>query len=287
MLDEAAADPRDRPAVARGHTRPERAELRARASAPPPRARRLRAPAGSGASDGGDRPRAVVVGVLVLAGDRVLELAQARAERVAQAGQSLGAEDQQHDDEDDDELERGRCEGMACPPRGQVPTAVRARARSKPPRVKFCDPRRYRGQGADEPPPITATYVRRVVLPSGKTIEVVYFERDPTARRRPGSAGRSTTSTSAPSAPRTSSTRPSGKRPATHWEVTAPLPQLRVGRDGIFDQDVVERFDEDLDRGTEVLVRDLKRLTHANMEDEIERFMRALRDDHPSPPRTS
>ena len=44
-------------------------------------------------------------------------------------------------------------------------------------------------------------------------------------------------------------------------------------------QAVVERFDEELDRGTEALVRDLKRLMHANMEEEIDRFVSALRDD--------
>ena len=42
----------------------------------------------------------------------------------------------------------------------------------------------------------------------------------------------------------------------------------------------MERFDEELDRGTEALVRDLKRLMHANMEDQIERFVSALESDH-------
>jgi hypothetical protein len=41
----------------------------------------------------------------------------------------------------------------------------------------------------------------------------------------------------------------------------------------------VDRFDEELDRGTELLMRDLKRLTRANMEDEIERFVCALESD--------
>jgi hypothetical protein len=41
----------------------------------------------------------------------------------------------------------------------------------------------------------------------------------------------------------------------------------------------VDRFDEHLDRGTEALVRDLRRLTRANMEDEIDAFVRALEAD--------
>ena len=48
----------------------------------------------------------------------------------------------------------------------------------------------------------------------------------------------------------------------------------------MFEQDTVERFDEELDRGTEALVRDLKRMMQANMEDEIERFVKALQAGH-------
>ncbi len=47
----------------------------------------------------------------------------------------------------------------------------------------------------------------------------------------------------------------------------------------MFDQATVDRFDERLDHGTEALVLDLKRLTHANMEEEIERFSFALASD--------
>jgi hypothetical protein len=38
----------------------------------------------------------------------------------------------------------------------------------------------------------------------------------------------------------------------------------------------VDAFDEVLDEGTEQLVMDLKQLMHANMSDEIERFVAAL-----------
>jgi hypothetical protein len=38
----------------------------------------------------------------------------------------------------------------------------------------------------------------------------------------------------------------------------------------------VDHFDEKLDIGTETLIRDLKRLEQANMEDEIEVFVKAL-----------
>ena len=45
---------------------------------------------------------------------------------------------------------------------------------------------------------------------------------------------------------------------------------------GIYDQATVDRFDETLDNGTEVLVRDLRRLVQANMEEEADRFAAAL-----------
>ena len=63
---------------------------------------------------------------------------------------------------------------------------------------------------------------------------------------------------------------------ATHWEVLAALPQLRVERARHYDQATVDRFDEHLDQGTDTLVRDLRRMVQANMEAEAERFAAAL-----------
>jgi hypothetical protein len=133
-------------------------------------------------------------------------------------------------------------------------------------------------------------HVRRVVLPSGKTIEVVYFENEPTGQ-----------------APRLPAPAPT-ERPehvdlhvcgscesdlvypveweeagATHWEVTLRCPNCEWAGTGVYEQRLVERFDEELDRGTEALVRDLKRLMQANMEEEIERFIRALEGNHVLP----
>jgi hypothetical protein len=136
-------------------------------------------------------------------------------------------------------------------------------------------------------------YVRRVVLPSGKTIEVVYFE-DQAAGAAP---------LAAPAQPNAAATPAHDDQiqdlhmcgscasnlvypteweeaGATHWEVTLRCPNCEWTGTGTFEQELVERFDEELDRGTEALVRDLKRLAHANMEDEIERFTTALDEDH-------
>jgi uncharacterized protein (DUF305 family) len=47
----------------------------------------------------------------------------------------------------------------------------------------------------------------------------------------------------------------------------------------VFHQDLVDMFDEELDRGTHALVRDLKELVRANMAEEIDRFSSALEAD--------
>jgi hypothetical protein len=127
-------------------------------------------------------------------------------------------------------------------------------------------------------------YVRRVVLPSGKTIEVVYFDEIPDLVN---GAVPSFTETAGDDLHLCGTCDSNLVFPvewdeagATHWEVTLRCPNCEWTGTGVFEQSVVERFDEELDRGTEALVRDLKRMMHANMEDEIERFVHALQGDH-------
>ena len=122
-------------------------------------------------------------------------------------------------------------------------------------------------------------YVRRVVLPSGRAIEVVYYES-------------ATPDAVSPAAPPLDDLHvcPECDRElvypveweessSTHWEVLLRCPNCEWNEVGVFDQATVDRFDEQLDLGTEALIRDLKRLTRANMEDEIERFSAALTSD--------
>ena len=124
-------------------------------------------------------------------------------------------------------------------------------------------------------------YVRRVVLPSGKVIEVVYFDDETTAAPQP------TSSQPAEDLHLCGTCDSELVYPVdweeagdTHWEVTLRCPNCEWSGTGIFEQDIVERFDEELDRGTEALVRDLKNLMQANMEEEIDRFVSALEAGH-------
>jgi hypothetical protein len=122
-------------------------------------------------------------------------------------------------------------------------------------------------------------YVRRVVLPSGKTIEVVYFE-DQVSGPPPLEAPRSDLHVCGSCSSELVYPVEWQEAGATHWQVALRCPNCEWSGTGVFEQHAVEIFDEELDRGTEALVRDLKRLVQANMEEQVERFIDALRDDH-------
>jgi hypothetical protein len=64
-----------------------------------------------------------------------------------------------------------------------------------------------------------------------------------------------------------------------HWRIVLRCPDCESLREGVFEQAVVERLDDELDRGASALLADLRRITHANMTDEMEFFVRALQAD--------
>jgi hypothetical protein len=64
-----------------------------------------------------------------------------------------------------------------------------------------------------------------------------------------------------------------------HWRIVLRCPDCESRREGVFDQATVELLDDQLDRAAGALLSDLKRMTHANMTDEIEFFIRALDAD--------
>jgi hypothetical protein len=132
-------------------------------------------------------------------------------------------------------------------------------------------------------------YVKRVLLPSGKTIEVVYFrETLPVDEVAPEALETAPATDDPPAEPHQDlhtclecssdlvypvQWEESGTE---NWSVLLHCPNCDVYREGIFTQDTVELFDEELDRGADALARDYKRLMHANMAEEIERFVGAL-----------
>ena len=123
-------------------------------------------------------------------------------------------------------------------------------------------------------------YVRRVTLPSGRSIEVVYFE--PLAAEAAGAAAAASTNPVeelhiCPECDRDLVYPVDWEEASvTHWAVELRCPNCEWNEVGTFDQATVDRFDEHLDHGTEALVTDLRRLVQANMEAEAERFAAAL-----------
>jgi hypothetical protein len=68
-----------------------------------------------------------------------------------------------------------------------------------------------------------------------------------------------------------------------HWRIVLRCPECESRREGVFDQTSVERLDDELDRGSSALLGDLRRMTHANMSEEVEFFVRALDADLVTP----
>lgn len=124
-------------------------------------------------------------------------------------------------------------------------------------------------------------YVKRVVLPSGKTLEVVYFK---------DAAEQESSFRTVAEPEQELHTCPACESPLvyptaweeiadTQWHVELRCPDCEHRRHGTFSQVTVEAFDEELDRGTDALSADLRRLCRANMVEEIERFATAIHCD--------
>jgi hypothetical protein len=124
--------------------------------------------------------------------------------------------------------------------------------------------------------------VRKLRLPSGKQIEVVVF----------GATGRQSTK----EAPATAAPDHALHRcracgsdlvhpidweevAADSWRLELRCPNCEWVGGALYERRVVEELDEELERGMETIVRDLRHLTQANMEEQIERFIHALHDD--------
>ena len=63
------------------------------------------------------------------------------------------------------------------------------------------------------------------------------------------------------------------------WHVDLRCPECDWWGRGAFNQGEVDRFDEELDRGAQELVEDLRSLTRANMEEEADSLAMALASD--------
>jgi hypothetical protein len=113
--------------------------------------------------------------------------------------------------------------------------------------------------------------VRRILLPSGRSIEVVRFH------------GADPHTTGLHCCPRCACqlVQPLDWReaPQGFWELSLHCPNCDWLDEGIYDQEQVDALEERLDEGLTAMLGDLRRLTQSNMAEEIERFTAALHDD--------
>jgi hypothetical protein len=115
--------------------------------------------------------------------------------------------------------------------------------------------------------------VHRIVLPSGRKIEVVRFEENPNDRRtRPLHICPDCAS---PLVQPVSWSETDDE----HWELELSCPNCDWCEEGIYGQGEIEDLEDRLEDGLSELLDDLHRLAQANMADEIERFVRALEAD--------
>ena len=63
------------------------------------------------------------------------------------------------------------------------------------------------------------------------------------------------------------------------WRVDVRCPECEWHGTGVYGQEIIDRFDDALDAGTQAVLDDLERLTKANMEEQVELFVAALDSD--------
>jgi hypothetical protein len=132
-----------------------------------------------------------------------------------------------------------------------------------------------------------------VQLPSGKQIEVVYLDHPAPPSLGPGHSAESAGSAQR-QCPQTSEAplhvcfycggelvHPVdwSEAGARQWRILLRCPECEATREGVFEQAIVEALDDELDRAAGSLLSDLQRVTHANMAEEIDLFIRALDAD--------
>jgi hypothetical protein len=113
--------------------------------------------------------------------------------------------------------------------------------------------------------------VRRIVLPSGRSIEVV----------RSGNQDQTTRGLHVCPDCSSDLVQPIdwSEAPDENWNLALSCPNCHWYTEGLYTQDEVRELEDRLDEGLADLLRDLKRLARANMADQIDRFVAALHAD--------
>jgi hypothetical protein len=123
--------------------------------------------------------------------------------------------------------------------------------------------------------------VKKIILPSGKAVEIVYFHAEPTDDSGAPSSSPEHGLEVCPDCAGTL-VYPTDWHEALsgNWELELRCPECEWGDRAEYDQSTVERYDGSLNDATDQLIDSLEQLTRENMEAEIERFVDALSADH-------
>ena len=113
--------------------------------------------------------------------------------------------------------------------------------------------------------------VRRIVLPSGRSIEVVRFNDSKHVTRGLNVCPECSSDLVQPIE--------WSEAPDDAWNLVLSCPNCDWYMEGLYTQDQVRELEDRLDEGLADMLRDLKRLTQANMADQIDRFVTALYAD--------
>jgi hypothetical protein len=114
--------------------------------------------------------------------------------------------------------------------------------------------------------------VRRIVLPSGRKIDVIRF---------PERTGRKQSGLHVCPDCHTHLVQPVSWTEAGsgQWQLDLHCPNCDWAGEGVYSQQQIERFEDTLEDGVQNILDDLKRLTYANMTAEVEAFAAALQAD--------
>lgn len=113
--------------------------------------------------------------------------------------------------------------------------------------------------------------VRRIVLPSGRSIEVIRFnEAEPDVRDLsvcPTCQG--------------DLVQPLtwGEADEGRWELMLECPNCWWTETAVYERDQVERLEDKLDEGLADMIADVRRLSQANMAADVDRFIAAMQAD--------
>jgi hypothetical protein len=113
--------------------------------------------------------------------------------------------------------------------------------------------------------------VRKIVLPSGRSIEVIRFDENDAGVRDLHACPSCTCELVQPVSWAESSD--------SRWQLTLECPNCGWFETGVYERTQVERLEDKLDEGLSDMIADLQRLTQANMAADVDRFVAALQVD--------